>query len=239
MRVKDGGNPQRSGSSLNIDMGLQSLERRLERMVDGVFSRRARNSLKPIELGRRIIRIMDDQRTVDVKGRRVVPNQFDIQLASADLAGFADINQVLRTELIEVIREYARDEGYYFMGPVQVTLTENSGAKPGRFQVEFQMSQGNPVTTTAALVGPTGERVVLHAQIAVIGRHADCEITLTDSNVSRRHAEIHKDASGWILKDLGSTNGTSVNGTRITGPRYLSDGDVISVAGNHVRFEIS
>ncbi len=74
MRVKDGGNPQRSGSSLNIDMGLQSLERRLERMVDGVFSRRARNSLKPIELGRRIIRIMDDQRTVDVKGRRVVPN---------------------------------------------------------------------------------------------------------------------------------------------------------------------
>ena len=220
-------------------MGLQSLERRLERMVDGVFSRRARNSLKPIELGRRIIRIMDDRRTVDVKGRRVVPNQFEIRLASTDLTGFADINDVLRTELIEVIREYARDEAYYFMGPVQVTLTENPDAKPGRFEVDFQMRQGNPVTTTAALVGPTGERVVLHAQIAVIGRHADCEITLTDTNVSRRHAEIHKDPSGWILKDLGSTNGTSVNGTRITSPRYLSDGDVISVAGNHVRFEIS
>ncbi len=220
-------------------MGMQSLERRLERMVEGVFSRRARNSLKPIELGRRIIRIMDDQRTLDVKGRRVVPNQFEIRLSPSDLAGFTDIQQVLRTELVEVIREYARDEGYYFMGPVQVTLTENPEAKPGRFDVEFQMHQGSLATATAALVGPTGERVPLHAQIAVIGRHADCEITLSDSNVSRRHAEIHRDNSGWILKDLGSTNGTAVNGTKITSPRYLSDGDVISVAGNHVRFEIS
>ncbi len=220
-------------------MGLQSLERRLERMVDGVFSRRSRNSLKPIELGRRIIRIMDDQRTVDVKGRRVVPNQFEIRLATTDLEGFADISEVLRSELIEVIREYARDEGYYFMGPVQVTLTEDPEAKPGRFDVDFQMHQGSPATTTAALVGPTGERVVLTAILAVIGRHAECDITLSDSNVSRRHAEIHKDASGWILKDLGSTNGTLVNGTKITSPRYLSDGDVISVAGNHVRFEIS
>jgi hypothetical protein len=173
------------------------------------------------------------------RGAGWCPTRFEIRLASTDLAGFADINDVLRAELIEVIREYARDEGYYFMGPVQVTLTENPDAKPGRFEVDFQMRQGNPVTTIAALVGPTGERVVLHAQIAVIGRHADCEITLTDTNVSRRHAEIHKDPSGWILKDLGSTNGTSVNGTRITSPRYLSDGDVISVAGNHVRFEIS
>jgi hypothetical protein len=112
-------------------MGLQSLERRLERMVDGVFSRRARNSLKPIELGRRIIRIMDDQRTVDVKGRRVVPNRFEIRMAAADLTGFADINEVLRSELIEVIREYARDEGYYFMGPVQVILTENPNGRAG------------------------------------------------------------------------------------------------------------
>jgi hypothetical protein len=220
-------------------MGLQSLERRLERMVDGVFSRRSRNSLKPIELGRRIIRIMDDQRTVDVKGRRVVPNQFEIRLAPSDLEGFADISEVLRSELIEVIREYARDEGYYFMGPVHVTLTESPASKPGRFDVDFQMQQGSPATSTAALVGPTGERVVLTAVIAVIGRHVECDITLSDSNVSRRHAEIHKDPSGWILKDLGSTNGTFVNGTKISSPRYLSDGDIISVAGNNVRFEIS
>lgn len=220
-------------------MGLQSLERRLERMVEGVFSRRARSTLKPIELGRRLIRIMDDERTVDVKGRRAVPNVFAISLSPADHAGFADIHEVLRTELIEVIREYARDEGYYFMGPVEVTLTENPDAKPGRFEVTAQMRQSSPATMTAALVGPTGERVILRRAVAVIGRHVDCDITIEDTNVSRRHAEIHQDPTGWILNDLGSTNGTSVNGTRISGPRYLNDGDIIGVAGNHVRFEIS
>ena len=63
-------------------MGMQSLERRLERMVEGVFSRRASNTIRPIELGRRLVREMDDQRSVDVKGRRIVPNDFTIHLAA-------------------------------------------------------------------------------------------------------------------------------------------------------------
>ena len=71
-------------------MGMRSLERRLERMVEGVFSRRARNSIRPIELGRRLIREMDDQRSVDVKGRRIVPNDFEIHLSPHDHAAFAD-----------------------------------------------------------------------------------------------------------------------------------------------------
>ena len=69
-------------------MGMQALEQRLERMVDGVF-RRSHNSIRPIELGRRLIREMDDHRTVDVKGQRVVPNDFQILLSAGDHAGFA------------------------------------------------------------------------------------------------------------------------------------------------------
>ena len=57
--------------------------------------------------GRRLIREMDDHRTVDVKGQRVVPNDFKILLAADDHAGFADIEDALRTELVEAVREYA------------------------------------------------------------------------------------------------------------------------------------
>ena len=57
-------------------MGLQSFERSVERMVDGVFARAFRSQIKPIELGRRLIREMDDHRSVDVRGRTVVPNAF-------------------------------------------------------------------------------------------------------------------------------------------------------------------
>ena len=59
-------------------------------MVEGVF-RGSRSAIRPIELGRRVVREMDDQRSVDVKGRRVVPNDFVIHLSPRDLAGFDDL----------------------------------------------------------------------------------------------------------------------------------------------------
>ena len=122
-------------------MGLQSLERRLERMVDGVF-RGSRAAIRPIELGRRLVREMDDHRSVDVKGRRVVPNDFTIQLSPRDLAGFADIEDVLQAELVEAAREYAREEGYHFMGPVRVDLRADDDARPGRFNVVVHAAPG-------------------------------------------------------------------------------------------------
>ena len=97
-------------------MGMQSFERRLERMVDGVFTRRTRGSIRPIELGRRLVREMDDNRSVDVKGRRIVPNDFTIALSSGDRESFSDIETTLTTELGEAAKEYAREEGYHNEG---------------------------------------------------------------------------------------------------------------------------
>ncbi len=68
-------------------MGLQSFERSLERMVEGVFSRGSHSSIRPVELGRRLLREMDDNRSVDVKGRRIVPNDFSFKLSAKDHAG--------------------------------------------------------------------------------------------------------------------------------------------------------
>ena len=82
-------------------MGLQSFEHSLERMVEGVFSRGSRSSIRPVELGRRVLREMDDHRSVDVKGRRIVPNVFAVRLSARDHAAFADIDEALNTELCE------------------------------------------------------------------------------------------------------------------------------------------
>ena len=123
-------------------MVMQSLERRLERMVTGVFSRGSRTNIRPIELGRRLVREMDDQRSVDVKGRRVVPNDFAVQLSSKDFEGFTEIAEVLQTELVEAAREYARSEGYHFLGPVRVELAVDDAQKPGRFDVLATLRQG-------------------------------------------------------------------------------------------------
>ena len=132
-------------------MGMQGLERRLERMVEGVF-RRSRNSIRPIELGRRLIREMDDHRSVDVKGKRIVPNDFTVLLSADDHTGFADIEDALRTELVEACREYAREEGYHFMGPVTVELRVDNSLRPGRFGI------ASPAQAAGARQAPRHDR---------------------------------------------------------------------------------
>src|SRR5688572_8199567 len=70
-----------------------------------------------------------------------------------------------------------------------------------------------------AMVLAEGKRIVVSATGAVIGRSRDCDVTLSDPNVSRHHAEIRPDGrGGWIVEDLGSTNGVQVNGRRVKGP---------------------
>jgi hypothetical protein len=219
-------------------MGLQSLERRLERMVEGVF-RSSRAAIRPIELGRRLVREMDDQRSVDVKGRRVVPNDFVIELSGRDHDSFNDIMDVLRAELVEAAREYAREEGYHFMGPVRVELVQREDLRPGRFEVVAQLRQATGGVGAGSLVLPSGQRISLGDRPVTVGRLPECTIPLSDHNVSRRHAEIRPGRGAYVVVDLGSTNGTMVNGSRISGEQRLGDGDILSFGSTYVRFEAS
>jgi hypothetical protein len=220
-------------------MGLQSLEGHLERMVDGVFSRRSRGSIRPIELGRRLVREMDSNRSVDVKGRRIVPNDFTVLLSAIDHAGFSDIEDALISELAEAAREYAREEGYHFMGPVTVSLTVDNSLKTGRFGVSSQLKQAATGPGMGSIVLPSGQRVDLSDALISVGRLPECTIAINDSNISRNHAEIRAGASSYVVVDLNSTNGTMVNGAKIIGEQSLSEGDIISFGSTHVRFEAS
>jgi hypothetical protein len=219
-------------------MGLQGIERGLERMVEGVFSRAFRSSLRPIELGRRLVREMDDHRSVDVKGRTIVPNDFTFALSPQDHATFTEIHEALVRELCDAAREYARDEGYTFMGPVQVELALDDELRPGRFSVVSRLHEGQGGVGAGTLVLPAGERIPLSEKPVLIGRLPDCEITLADPNVSRRHAEVRPFGTGFLVVDLGSTNGTRVNGATVS-EHQLKDGDAITVGATRIRFDAS
>lgn len=71
--------------------------------------------------------------------------------------------------------------------------------------------------------------VNLVGQRVVIGRSPDCDVVLNNTSVSRQHAELLFDNGGWFLRDLGSRNGTGVNGTRVSGDRPLQSGDVLRI----------
>ena len=222
-----------------VTMGLQSLERRLERMVEGVFTRRARGSIRPIELGRRLVREMDDNRSVDVRGRRIVPNDFTVLLSPTDHNSFAEIEETLCTELAEAAREYAREETYHFMGPVLVQLRVDNDLKIGRFGIISALRQAPGGLGGGSLVLPSGERVALGEHVTTVGRLPECTVSVNDTNVSRHHAEVRTGRTAYVVIDLNSTNGTMINGSRIVGEQPLADGDIVSFGSTHVRFEAS
>jgi FhaA, N-terminal domain/FHA domain len=88
----------------------------------------------------------------------------------------------------------------------------------------------------ALLVGD-GRRNVLSGSRVVLGRSREADIVLQDPNVSRRHAELRRDESGWQIVDLGSTNGIKVNGRRVNN-QPLSQGDQITIGVTDLTFEL-
>jgi pSer/pThr/pTyr-binding forkhead associated (FHA) protein len=91
----------------------------------------------------------------------------------------------------------------------------------------------------AGLTLPTGQRIELHEGHYIIGRHLENDIVLNDTNVSRRHAEFVCAAGEVVVRDMGSTNGTKVNGVVVNGEQLLQHGDVINFGSAQVTFEAS
>jgi FhaA, N-terminal domain/FHA domain len=89
-----------------------------------------------------------------------------------------------------------------------------------------------------ALLVTDGKRLVVGASGATIGRSRDCDVVLSDPNVSRRHAELRPRGGGWAIADLGSTNGVSVNGVRVERPQTLRPGDRIEIGTTLLTFEL-
>ena len=177
---------------------------------------------------------MDGGRTLGVRGT-VAPNEFTMVLSEEDAERFAGFAEALARELAEAGREHAREQGYLLEGPVSVTLVTDVGARRGSLTVRAAIVAG-PTGGDAALVLPDGRRVALGPEPTVIGRLPECAVTLSDPGASRHHAEVAWTGTGFRVADLGSTNGTRVNGTEVR-EHLLADGDVIGIGGTEIRFE--
>ena len=226
-------NDEVSGTANLRVVGMKSVERRLERMVEGTVGRIFRGGVRPVEIGHRLVRAMGDSRSVGVKGQPVVANHFTVALSSDDLERFADVHDSLVRELCDAAREHAREEGWTFMGPVQVELEAVPGARKGSVGVRARMKEADGAIGVLHL--PTGQQVVLGEFVVTLGRIPECTISFDDPNVSREHAEIRPDGSGFVLRDLGSTNGPLVNDAPVTAHRLL-DGDRITVGATSLDF---
>jgi len=274
-----------------------------------VFRRVATSSIRPINIGRRLVRTIHSERSTGADGRTVAPNQFVVRLNEVDRSALGDLEKALIHELIEAARQYAKDEGFTLVAEIEVTLATDSSLKPGKFEVQAAVKAGGatasglsgstssslreaerssevspapaapsaagipapappvpvaPVTPPtiatpsipsvpvpaaappekkAVLVLGDGTKAAVKPGVLSIGRSAESSVPLNDTNVSRRHAEIRSRGEGarieWFLSDVGSTNGTMLNGVKISGERKLKNGDALMFGGTSARFEVS
>jgi hypothetical protein len=219
---------------------LRDFERRLENLVEGFFAATFRSGLQPVELAKRLMREMDANRTVGVR-EIWAPNRFVFSLSDHDAERFEQAERALVAELRQVVRETAAEHGWGLVGPPEIELEVDEDLGKGRFEcaASFVEGQGElppqPATEQARLVLPDGRAFALVKTSITIGRLSECDVVLDDAGASRQHARIRRADAGYVITDLGSTNGTLVNG-RQAPEQALGDGDTITIGETDIEF---
>jgi len=200
---------------------LDSFEKKLDRMVNGAFAKAFKSEVQPVEVAAGLQRELDDRATIVSRARTVVPNSFVVELSTADFERLSAFEATVSDELAGLVREYAQQQRYTFVGAAQVTLAEDASLGTGVFRIRSEVLPG-PQTEAPLQVDASGEPHlevdgVTYPLIAVtrLGRGTDVDIRIDDPGVSRHHAEITL-GTDVILRDLGSTNGTLVNGRMVS-----------------------
>ncbi|MGI8439806.1 MAG: FhaA domain-containing protein [Thermoleophilaceae bacterium] len=244
---------------------LRTLESKIEGLVEGTFGRVFKSNVQPVELARKLAKEMDSHRAVSVS-RVYVPNRYSVWLSPGDREQFETYEAALKKELSDYLLEHARKEGLAVVTRPRIDFETDERLKLGEFGIQAQMVQPpedesaeprqgdlghtmvySPNAPEARELAPSasaerallvgdGKRTVLSGDRLVLGRSRECDVVIDDPNVSRRHAEVHHRDGGWVVHDLGSTNGIKVNGRRVE-EAPLSSGDEISLGLANLTFE--
>jgi Protein of unknown function (DUF3662)/FHA domain len=119
---------------------LRNIEQKIEGLFEGVFGRAFRTHVQPVELARKLVKEMDDHRTVSVS-RVYVPNEYSVFLYSADRAQFEGYEDSLVGELEDYLGEHARRESYALLTPPKVIMHTDDDLSVGEFGIATRMAQ--------------------------------------------------------------------------------------------------
>jgi hypothetical protein len=220
---------------------LQRFERRLEGMVEGTFARVFKSELQPVEVASAVQHEMDERAAIVAQGRTLVPNDFVVEIAQTDAERLDIMVESLSLELATLARDHAKEQGYSFVGPVRIRFEGIPDLATGMFRIRSGVIRGHTVEAgevrqpvsdlprggggqipgrpRLVVAGSqpgtgleTGSTYELQTPVTLLGRGTDCDLRMVDPGVSRHHAELRVEDGQVVLVDLGSTNGTFVNG---------------------------
>ena len=225
--------------------GLQRFEQRLEAMISGAFARTFRSAVQPVEIAAALQRECDNNAQILSRDRRMVPNDFHVELSQTDLDRLAPYDSTMAEELASQVQLHATQQSYVFPGPIRIGFESAEDLTTGRFRIRSQAqakvtgnSSYTQVRRARALLEVNGTQHPLQPPGLVIGRGTDADVRINDPGVSRRHLEFTVVPTGSAdgsredvrieVRDLGSTNGILVNGRKLP-HAVVGDGTEVKV----------
>jgi len=227
---------------------LENLEQRLDRIVNGSFSKAFKSEVQPVELGAALQQEIDN-RAETVTGQTVVPNIFIIELGSVDYDRLTPYFETLCAELTALADQYSNEQRYTTVDSSHITFDLDSVLETGVFRIRSasatkphdapeavylnpDITPQVPMSSFAMAASPylvsiSGEEFKITKSVSNVGRGDGADIQIDDASVSRLHCAIVL-GSDVVVRDLGSTNGTLVDGIRAT-ETVVRDGSIIKI----------
>jgi hypothetical protein len=201
---------------------FDSVEKKLEDAVGGVFARAFKGDVQPVEITARLQRELDSEAKLLDRDRKLVPNDFHIQLSTHDYSRLSPYSKTLNSEIIPQLEDYAKEHGYIFNGPLTIEYFEVAKLPIGRFKVTSSAVAGVQAVEEPLFAKPNalaievnGYKYPLNNPVLIIGRGTDADLRINDPGISRQHARILVDGDRITIEDLGSTNGIKVDGRKV------------------------
>lgn len=215
--------------------------------IERAFATTFPSDLEPAVVARKLIATME-ARTRGDDGHLLAPGSYIVLMHPEDFERLAEHRSYLEREWAELLRDMAGRVGVYFYdGGPNVAMQARDSVTPG--MVDIIVASDVTISIPKAPETPVARRYHLRMlkgvpaygvyfidERATVGRHEDSDIFLVDPSVSRNHAEIRIEGNAVVLDDLGSTNGTFVNGERIES-RRMAVGDEITFGNTQMRLE--
>ncbi len=214
---------------------LDSVERGLERAVNGAFARTFRSGVQPVEIAAGLKRELDIGSVVVDRDRVLAPNRFVVRIAGGDADRLTRMGGTLERELIGVVSKHARRQGYQLLGEPDVELRRDDSLPTGVLQIDA--SQVESRVSWTPVIEVEGVQHALRKGATIVGRGSDADIRISDSAASRQHLQLIWDGRAGIARDLGSTNGAKINGQRFR-EAALSPDTVITIGQTPLRFQL-
>ena len=231
---------------------LDRFEQGFERLLEGSVGRLLRNAIQPAEIGRKLERAMTANQVVSVDAT-LVPNDYRVAMHPEDKILFIDYISSLCRQMENWLAEVANERNYTLIDRVRVQIVGDEGVPRRSIQVTAAIAERPELSRAAQdelqqtevyrVIRATGgvpplrlrfldgsrrdQEILLRKSVTTLGRSLDNDIVLEASEASRHHARLEFAGDQLQIIDLNSTNGTRVNGQRVTS-QILRAGDELA-----------